>query len=401
MNSYVVVMPREKNSKSGGGGSSSGGGKAEAASSSACLDLTEEDGGLEGACCEKGSSSSSHAHGAEEGEGEEDARAAAALRVSVAESASGARRARRPLASLIPVTLRSVKELLAECVSDTHSGLCSALKECLLVGVVDRHLSLLQHGTRMLLIHHTQFARELFFQQALRLFSNAAPFRLHPPLCAAEAVALALDAHELGKAEERPALVQEVCTLLREKAALLQEYFSVEFRGEGPGTAPGAVALGEADQQQQQQQLYLHTLPRLLDAHTPLLQYLPDFLLGLAYDVNWDDEKECFRSLAQCLAAFYAHPPPIPIRVMGATAAAGAAATGASGNAAEGGSAARAFTEEAEAYRRSPNSVHALVAQVLLPGIKAGLLPPRKLCTGQHVIQVASTEKLYSVFERC
>jgi hypothetical protein len=45
--------------------------------------------------------------------------------------------------------------------------------------------------------------------------------------------------------------------------------------------------------------------------------------------------------------------------------------------------------------------VHVLVAQVLLPGIKAGLLPPRTLTHGQHVIQVASTEKLYTVFERC
>ena len=66
-----------------------------------------------------------------------------------------------------------------------------------------------------------------------------------------------------------------------------------------------------------------------------------------------------------------------------------------------GGGGGKASVEEEEAYRASQESVHSLVAQVLLPGIKAGLLPPRQLCKNQHVIQVASTEKLYSVFERC
>jgi hypothetical protein len=28
-------------------------------------------------------------------------------------------------------------------------------------------------------------------------------------------------------------------------------------------------------------------------------------------------------------------------------------------------------------------------------------VPPRKLATGHHVVQVASAERLYSVFERC
>jgi hypothetical protein len=55
----------------------------------------------------------------------------------------------------------------------------------------------------------------------------------------------------------------------------------------------------------------------------------------------------------------------------------------------------------AEGHRTAVGSIHWHVAQVLLPGLKAGLVPPRKLAVGHHVVQVASAERLYSVFERC
>jgi hypothetical protein len=79
------------------------------------------------------------------------------------------------------------------------------------------------------------------------------------------------------------------------------------------------------------------------------------------------------------IAAWYAHPPPIPQAVLRAAAASAVADD--------------AAVAEAEAHRASPDSVHSLVAHVLLPAFKAGLLPPRKLASNPHVVQVASAEK--------
>jgi hypothetical protein len=263
-----------------------------------------------------------------------------------------------------------VRKLLGEVLADAHGGLGVALREAALVGVVDRHLCLLQHGTRLLLVNHTQAARELFYQQALRLFGNATPFALQPPPAVAALLRLGLDAHGLGAPEERGAAAEEAAALLEEKAPMLLEYFAVRLGG-----APLAVA----------------ALPRLLDAHAPQLHFLPDFLLALAYDVEWGEEEACFRTIAQALAAFYAHPPPLPVRVLRGEG--GGEGGGAGG---EGGGVAAA-----EEHRTAVGSIHWHLAQVLLPGIKAGLVPPRKLAAGHHVVQVASAERLYSVFERC
>jgi len=46
-------------------------------------------------------------------------------------------------------------------------------------------------------------------------------------------------------------------------------------------------------------------IPELLPGHQPVSTHLPLFLLKLALDVNWDDELECFQSIAALLALFY------------------------------------------------------------------------------------------------
>ena len=35
----------------------------------------------------------------------------------------------------------------------------------------------------------------------------------------------------------------------------------------------------------------------LCEGHAPDLARLPEFILGLAHDVNWEEEKSCFRHL--------------------------------------------------------------------------------------------------------
>lgn len=60
-------------------------------------------------------------------------------------------------------------------------------------------------------------------------------------------------------------------------AQMLREYFSIHI-GEGGG---------------------LEALPQLIDGYVPPMAQLPAFLLRMARDVEWDDEKPCFHTLAQ------------------------------------------------------------------------------------------------------
>ena len=43
----------------------------------------------------------------------------------------------------------------------------------------------------------------------------------------------------------------------------------------------------------------LTALPQLVDGHVPDLARLPGFVLSLARDVDWAEEKPCFRTLAE------------------------------------------------------------------------------------------------------
>lgn len=359
------------------------------------------------------------------------ARDRAAPRQSAAASAGQApsRRAKRSREEMRPVTLTSVHELLSAVAGEKHEGLAHMMRRHVFVGVVDRHLSLLQFNTKLLLVNHAQMARELFYQQVLRLFSNARSFELQPHVDVAEVAMLALDANGLGEPGDREALAQEVAGLLASKADMLAEYFSIHFSisdtvlnaataegdvdmaVDGSASSPSSSAAGvsaSTSPPQPVQRIMLTHLPRLVDGHTPLLIYLPDFILTLAYNVDWSAEKECFHTVAQAIAAFYAQLPSIPRSVLAARGSAAAAEPSASSSAAASSSgtsvsepAAALSTSEAEVHRSHPDGVYRIVEQVLMPACRLGLTPPTKLARNHHVVQVACTEQLYRIFERC
>lgn len=66
--------------------------------------------------------------------------------------------------------------------------------------------------------------------------------------------------------------------LLKEKGPMLSEYLSIDV-----DEASGCLT----------------SLPVLLEGHRPDPVRLPSLLWALARDVDWEDEKECFRGLAQ------------------------------------------------------------------------------------------------------
>lgn len=135
---------------------------------------------------------------------------------------------------------------------------------------------------------------------------------------------------------------------------------------------------------------------------------IPEFVLSLGNDVDWEDEKNCFQTIAAAVGNFYAiHPPLLP----------------------------SPSGDGLQFYRRrkpekNPDDKekatdidvemedeldHELLSEaetawaqrewsiqhVLFPSMRLFLKPPTSMATNGTFVQVASLEKLYKIFERC
>ena len=63
----------------------------------------------------------------------------------------------------------SIQTLLEELERDRSPGLQAVLRKHTFVGLVDSETALVQFQTKLLLLHFSQLAQELFYQLAIRL----------------------------------------------------------------------------------------------------------------------------------------------------------------------------------------------------------------------------------------
>ncbi|GJP55119.1 hypothetical protein CLOM_g14106 [Closterium sp. NIES-68] len=321
--------------------------------------------------------------------------------------------------------LTSVEELMEGMAASTHSALSALITDCTYVGMVDDRRLLLQHSTSLYLVDVVSISKELMWQQAIRRFGRFNCMTLQPPPLLSHLLLLALEEEERtggwtpgdGSKEE---IVEASVQLLQCKAEMLSEYFAITISPDG----------------------HLLSLPLLLDHHTPDLTRLPSLTLSLANEVEWDEERACFASLAAALADLYAFHAPLLPRPSNAQGGKGAGA-GASGGGGEGGQvrgegdgdASRirkergperavsavdvgaggevGVSEEGEGEKGASEGVSAgeveamwrqwewSIQHVLLPALKFFLKPPRRMARDGTFIKIASLENLYKIFERC
>ncbi|KAL4073647.1 histidine kinase-like ATPase [Scleroderma yunnanense] len=243
--------------------------------------------------------------------------------------------------------LTSIAELRQSVVKNMHHDLTDIIKKHTFVGIVDnvRCLSLIQHLTKLYLVNHAALAEEMFYQLALKQFSDYRRMRLDPPPPLRTLLKLAVDAESgtersgLNKDE----IVDRIFKTLVDRREMLKEYFALDISESGD----------------------ILTLPHLLKEYTPDVNKLPTFLMRLGPQVDWKSEMECFESFMRELAYFYS-PAPFPDR--GST------------------------TQE--------KSVVWQTEHVLFQALRKFLVAPRSLLDND-VIQVANLPDLYRVFERC
>ncbi|XP_047458140.1 DNA mismatch repair protein Mlh1 [Mugil cephalus] len=251
------------------------------------------------------------------------------------------------------IKLTSIKELRAEITEGTHKGLQEMLQNHSFVGCVNPQWTLIQHHTKLYLLNTTKLSQALFYQILIYDFGNFGVLRLSTPAPLYDLAMLALDSEESGWTEEdgpKEGLAQYIVDFLKKKAEMLEDYFSVEIDQEGNLTG----------------------LPLLLDKYTPVMEGLPIFILRLATEVNWDNEKDCFRDFSKECSMFYS------IRKQYILEA-----------------------EPGEEQDAEGNSWRWKVEHVIFKAFRTLFSPPKSFSEDGTVLQIANLPDLYKVFERC
>lgn len=307
---------------------------------------------------------------------------------SLAAVRSSVRQRRNPKES---ADISSVQELVNDIDGNCHSGLLDIVRNCTYIGMADDVFALLQYKTQLYLANVVNLSKELMYQQVLRRFAHFNVIQLSDPAPLRLLIMLALKEEDLdlesNENEDLREKIAEMNTeLLKDKAELLEEYFCIYVDSHGN----------------------LSRLPVILDQYTPDMDRIPEFVLSLGNDVDWEDEKNCFQTIAAAVGNFYAiHPPLLP----------------------------SPSGDGLQFYRRrkpekNPDDKekatdidvemedeldHELLSEaetawaqrewsiqhVLFPSMRLFLKPPTSMATNGTFVQVASLEKLYKIFERC
>ncbi|PHT88228.1 DNA mismatch repair protein MLH1 [Capsicum annuum] len=289
--------------------------------------------------------------------------------------------------------LTSIQELVNEIDNDCHPGLLDVVRHCTYAGMADGIFALLQHNTLLYLVNVINLSKELMYQQVLHRFAHFNAIQLSEPASVPELIMLALKEEgtdpdpEGNESNELRGKIAEMNTeLLKQKAEMLEDYFSIYMDSNGN----------------------ISRLPVILDQYTPDMDRLPEFLLCLGNDVDWEDEKICFQTIAAALGNFYAlHPPLLPNpsgdglkfyrkRVLSS------GSEGTSIENIENGTMEAEIEEELlleaeNAWAQREWSIQ----HVLFPSLRLFFKPPTSMATNGTFVQVASLEKLYRIFERC
>lgn len=263
--------------------------------------------------------------------------------------------------------LASVKELLAEVERERHDGLAEILGRHTLVGMADGTFALVQHRTELYLVSVPSLSWHLMRQQAIRGVGQLRRADLSQPLPLRETIRIALESAE-SKGERDPTtdgptdeVTERFAECLERRRELLDECFSVRVSEDGELTG----------------------LPVLLEQHAPSAKAIPELLLSIACDTDWTGERACFSSIASCLADCYALTPLEAADCRNALAVLG------DGHHVPSNAAGK------------EDRAHWQLAHVVFPAIRLFLVPARSLASDGSVVQVASLEHLYRIFERC
>lgn len=225
------------------------------------------------------------------------------------------------------------------------------LRQAYFVGVVSPHRSLVQVGEHLVLLNHSEAAMDLFYQLALNHFPGGAAIAKVGPIDIQSSIAHCIQLEESLQHSDTPpsplliseanmGLSEQVALCLIEQAPMLKQYFSIFIRKNEEG------------------RIVLEGLPILLEGYSPSPHALSIFLLRLATEVCWTEEKPCFHNVCEELGRFYASV-------------------------------------------ASDDHLASHVRHTLFPALTSLLVPSSRLAEDHGFTTVTKLSKLYRIFERC
>lgn len=276
--------------------------------------------------------------------------------------------------------LTTIKELRAEVRESMHGELTDMFVTHTFVGLVDesRRIAAIQSGVKLYLVDCGMICNEYFYQIGLTDFGNFGSICFNPPLDLHELLTVGAT-QEMKLNELNPEFDwEEAVIIVREqiisRADMLSEYFCMEVSEDGK----------------------LLSMPLLVKGYMPSMAKLPQFLLRLGPHVNWNEEKDCFRTFLRELASFYV-PEALPVLPVKHEHDDSDAAEDDLEAEIEGAMDPE-FSEETELTARR-NHINRVLEHILFPVFKTRLVATNGLLNG--VREVANLKGLYRVFERC
>ena len=294
--------------------------------------------------------------------------------------------------------LTSIHALLRRVTAHLSRGLHALFSQHTFVGIVDRRYVLLQHLTKLYIVHLGVASEAFFYQQTLRRWGNLATIRLAAPVSVADLYLLgaalarkgADDAEDAEEADGGDVEVDEPEEVRgRATSDAIPEMPSVRFDAAPSRAARRAAAQAAAllDSKAEMLLEYLSVeifdgqlcaLPQLVDGYVPPLNGLPAFVRRLVHEVDWTAEQPCFDGLAKQLATLYR------VDEVGDTTEPAAL-----------------DVVDADGPTEEACSAAWAIQHMLLPAMRRSYEPPTVHATNGAVVQVACTEQLYKIFERC
>eukprot|EP00039_Didymoeca_costata_P009529 m.126403 g.126403 ORF g.126403 m.126403 type:complete len:777 (-) comp14516_c0_seq5:121-2451(-) len=253
--------------------------------------------------------------------------------------------------------LTSVLELRSSIKANEHTGLRHLFRDHIFVGWVDKTKALIQHRTKLYITRTQELLKILGYQLAIRGFSQFSTITLDPPASIKELVSIGLKRNAARWNPNNWAvdeIVQQVSEKLVSNGPMLEEYFAIHIN----------------------ENAEICKLPLLLSDCCPALNGLPEFVLGLTYHVNWEEEKECFETIASQIGEFYKVLEPID--------------TGENSQ-----------SSASEEEKTGDDRYNWMTEHRIYPALRGMFQPPMELSTATCIVQIADLHHLYKVFERC
>ena len=257
------------------------------------------------------------------------------------------------------VNYDSIKSLRKKVNKHKSDDLAKKLREAYFVGVASHQRSLVQFGEELVMINHVELAKRLFYQLALARFAEPITAQLGDSGVDIQSLIgetlqvedqLAQDGTEgsqvlkeetgiVDVSQNNLQLAEQATSCLVDNAEMMNEYYGISIITDRNDKA------------------ILKGLPVLLDGHSPEPHGLGIFLLRLATQVDWSEEKPCFQGICRELGNYYSSLP----------------------------------TDDYQSY----------VQHTLFPAISYLLVPPEHFLEDGNITVMTRLSTLYRVFERC